>query len=1352
MTVFTGRTRGIAIRGNNTSDGSIVIQCNEGAGLMFVECENIALSNLVLSGCGYLHNSTSRDFDSHGFKFLLFHTSLYFLFCVNVNLSYVSVRDSNSTGVVMYNTVGNNVIEHSEVINNQYGGSHSSGGGLYIEFSYCNPQNVSCSDDTGSNVPTQYTTDSNYIISSTLFKQNKAHVSDSELFSFILPQKSNHLAFGRGGGISVFFKGRAANNTVMVNHCILERNVALWGGGIFVEHQDWSTNNSFNVYGSLIEDNMCLNDTSSSAGTGGGGSRVGYIFFYDTHARNNSIHFEKCNISMNTAYFGGGISFYAAREPSESQPTNLLSFVNCNFYKNVARAGSAADLAVWHSVARGATAEAYFTDCKFYQNYGNYTRKLGTVEGIGAMYVDSIPVFFQSSVTFEDNTHSALAAVSTGVYIAPHTTVQFYRNSGRAGAAVALLGYAFIEASDGSKFLFFNNTAEIKGGAIRGESIGEHDLISSRNCFIRYNNINVQPENWTAEFVFSNNMANGERNSIYATSLLSCIWGGAYGSTTLDSSKVFCWNNTWIYASGDCLQEIQTAPAGFNQSFNISLVPGKRVRMPISVHDDRNVMVTNSTVFIARSSSSDVVIGRSAYYVSDNSIEVHSNVSNSSVNVFLSTIEPRIIHTTLNVTILRCPPGLSLNHSDNTAEASCVCIGDRIFDGRVICNGATFSSRLQRGAWIGKFIHKGEEHIVAQDCPFCLSISNHRYFDLPAHVQDLDEYLCGKINRRGRLCGECKERYGPAVNTFDYTCVKCDSKKWLLYLATEFFPITVFFVLVILFDIRATTAAANGFIFFAQVVPVAFTLNGNGVIELHNVNSVEKLQDVYIILYDIWNLNYFRPIQPPYCFNDKIGTLKLISMGYLTAVYPLLLIVVVSLCVWLYECGFKPALWLGRPIHWGVARFQQVWNIERSLIHAFATFILLSYTKFALISFLSLTNAPLVNATGDSIGSGVVYYEGTIPFFSSRHIPFVALAIIVLLTFVSLPPILLSIPSLLHNLQKCSNFCAPRTKLQQLLNAFNTPKLRWILNLFHNPKLQQFLDAFHGCYKDRTEKGCDYRWFAGLYFILRAIIFAVFPFTRNLMMLYVFIQFLCIASIIVFLIFRPYKEDFYNKLDALMFCLLVSINTLTMYNYHIVTIGSNPSENAFYIQYILMLLPILYATCIVVLYMYRKCLAMKCRKSTFARSDHEEEDEDLEAGERTDLVNEGFLTFAQSTGRMHAINRYQPASVASTNCNEPALSHSTRSSQLRALAVDDSSKERVEPARGGVPAETNKLLKPRKNRRRSTSGYGSVSKNSVVLQSMKSGGRFRSRSTWSSSGCTSHSSSTKECSGNQNNN
>ena len=965
------------------------------------------------------------------------------------------------------------------------------------------------------------------------------------------------------------------------------------------------------------------------------------------------------------------------------------------------------------------------------------------------MYVDSIPVFFQISVTFEDNTHSALAAVNTGIYVAPNTTVQFYRNSGRAGAAVALLGYAFIEASDRSKFLFFNNTAEIKGGAIRGESIGEHDLISSRNCFIRYNNISLQPENWTAEFVFSNNMANGERNSIYATALLSCIWGGAYGSATLDSSKVFCWKDTWIYTSGDCLQEIQTAPAGFNQSLPISIVPGQRVWMPIRVHDDRNVTVTNSTVFIARSSSSDVVIDRSAYYISDNSIEVHSNASNSSVNVFLSTIGPRIIHTTLNVTIQSCPPGLSLNHSDNAAEASCICISDHIFDGRVICNGATFSSRLQRGAWIGKFIHNGEEHIVAQDCPFCLSISDDRYFDLPPHVNDLDECLCGKINRKGPPCGECKEGYGPAVNTVDYTCVKCVSKKWLLYLATEYFPIVVLFVLVILFDIRATTAAANGFIFFAQVVPVAFTLNGNGIIELNNVNYIKKLQDIYIILYDIWNLNYFRPFQPPFCFNDKIGTLKLISMVYLTAVFPLLLIIVVSGCVWLYECGFKPALWLGRPIHWGLARFQHVWNIERSLIHAFATFILLSYTKFALISFRLLTNAPLVNANADSVGPGVVYYEGTIPFFSSRHKPYIAIAIIVLLTFVSVPPILLSIPSLLHNLQKCSNFFAPETKVKQLLNAFNTPKLRWILNVFHHPKLQQFLDAFHGCYKDGTEKNCDYRWFAGLYFILRAIIFAVFPLTLNLMMLYVFLQFLCIAGIIAFLTFRPYKEDFYNKLDALMFILLVSINTLTMYNYHIVTIGSNPSENAFYIQYVLMFLPILYATCIVVLYMYRKCLAMKCRTLTFARYDHEEENEELEEGEGTGLVNGDFLTFAQSTGRLHGTNIYRPARVASTNCNEPALNRLTRSSQLRALVSDDdSSREGVEPARGGVPAETNELLTPRKNRRRSTTGYGSVS--SVALQSMKSGGRSRTRSTWNS-GSTSYSPYAKESSGKQNN-
>ena len=69
----------------------------------------------------------------------------------------------------------------------------------------------------------------------------------------------------------------------------------------------------------------------------------------------NSIGFERCMQFLESrAYFGGGLSFYTAREPSESSPTNSLCFVKCTWESNIARAGSTVDLSVWHPSTRGA--------------------------------------------------------------------------------------------------------------------------------------------------------------------------------------------------------------------------------------------------------------------------------------------------------------------------------------------------------------------------------------------------------------------------------------------------------------------------------------------------------------------------------------------------------------------------------------------------------------------------------------------------------------------------------------------------------------------------------------------------------------------------------------------------------------------------------------------------------------------------------------------------------------------------------------------------------------------------------------------------------------------------------------
>ena len=271
--------------------------------------------------------------------------------------------------------------------------------------------------------------------------------------------------------------------------------------------------------------------------------------------------------------------------------------------------------------------------------------------------------------------------------------------------------------------------------------------------------------------------------------------------------------------------------------------------------------------------------------------------------------------------------------------------------------------------------------------------------------------------------------------------------------------------------------------------------------------------------------------------------------------------------------------------------------------------------------------------------------------------PYVALAGLILTTFVAIPPILLSLPSILHNMKTIMNSRPRGVRLMLKLDALQLR--RCCCSTSGWPKLQQFLAAFHGCYKDGTERNdgvagkFDYRWFAGLYFVLRVIIFAFKP---EWFIQYTSLQFVCIAAILIFLVLRPYKINFYNKLDAAMFSLLIAINTLTMYNYHITILGNTPSVFAFSLQYILVLLPIVYISVVMVYYLHKKLTCCK-RKVYSVSADNDEEMEtsvDGGGGELTQSAPEEYLFFMEQTGRLHDVNEYRPLSASSihnSDCN-----------------------------------------------------------------------------------------------------
>jgi hypothetical protein len=449
-----------------------------------------------------------------------------------------------------------------------------------------------------------------------------------------------------------------------------------------------------------------------------------------------------------------------------------------------------------------------------------------------------------------------------------------------------------------------------------------------------------------------------------------------------------------------------------------------------------------------------------------------------------------------------------------------------------------------------------------------------------ATEQDLEK-VCTN-NRTGTLCGKCATNFAPVVNTDTFQCVECrpeqEKYNWLIFLITEYVPITIFFFIVIIFNISVTSGPANAFVFFAQTITPIVKLQADRSIPLSSF--ARALQTSYTIPYNIWNLNFFRSVLPPFCISRHITVLQYISTEYISAFYPFLLVTVFYIAVSLYSRGIQPLVCLFQPIHRCFLKFRNIWNLERSVLHSLATFLLLSYTKFTLVSFILLKSAPLVNSTG-SVQATVVYYDGSVEYLSKEHIPYVVVSVVVLFVFVILPPVILIMPSINHGLQK---LIKKYIKIEHDLPFFNL-----------GPSWQQFLNAFHGCYKDgtgqdenhaqHTSNTTDLRWFAGAYFLLRLVSFAIYAFAMDWFLQMVLQQVLYTVSLFGFAVLRPYKKDIYNNVDSAVFANLAIINTLLMYNFYYV---HESFPVLMIVQYILIICPLFFISAYVIHYLAKK--------------------------------------------------------------------------------------------------------------------------------------------------------------------
>ena len=101
-------------------------------------------------------------------------------------------------------------------------------------------------------------------------------------------------------------------------------------------------------------------------------------------------------------------------------------------------------------------------------------------------------------------------------------------------------------------------------------------------------------------------------------------------------------------------------------------------------------------------------------------------------------------------------------------------------------------------------------------------ITERGYVLLPDNISELNSYMCGLINRKGPLCSQCINGFGPALTSTGFTCSNCTSA-WYgvpLYLIVEFVPIAVLYFLILTFQINITSAPMTCFILYSHILAV----------------------------------------------------------------------------------------------------------------------------------------------------------------------------------------------------------------------------------------------------------------------------------------------------------------------------------------------------------------------------------------------------------------------------------------------------------------------------------------------------------------------------------------------------
>ena len=375
------------------------------------------------------------------------------------------------------------------------------------------------------------------------------------------------------------------------------------------------------------------------------------------------------------------------------------------------------------------------------------------------------------------------------------------------------------------------------------------------------------------------------------------------------------------------------------------------------------------------------------------------------------------------------------------------------------------------------------------------------YTILPNGSHYLNETICAPNNRKGLLCQDCIEGFGPTA--FISKCANCTKyslvARLAAFMALKLIPITVMFGLLLIFQINLSHGPAFGYIIYCQAVMITIRLLSPFYeLLLHQLNEKRNIVNLLLFLTAFWDMDY-SPLFGTSCISSSFKNIDVLLLNYVSVFYPLILVALSYAFLELHGRNFKPVVLMWKPCGMLLLRLRKNLDASGSIIHAYATILLLSFCSFNFNSYMVLKSTIVYSENKQM--KAVMLYQPSITVNSHRYMVYLMLILLLMLVFGFIPTILLFVHSVKGLKRKFDKCCSMRTQI-----AMNT-----------------FADTFQGTFRD------NYRVLAAILAlsVMFSALIGAFGKISHMPLVGFFLIVLMLASAFISF-FRPFKRFLTN--------------------------------------------------------------------------------------------------------------------------------------------------------------------------------------------------------------------------------